>query len=64
MFLLYGVPFGVLQRIDGDPTHSAGSAIASGVFFGVFMTIFQLTVGRGIAERRSEQKAELEIRSS
>jgi hypothetical protein len=64
MFLLYGVPFGVLQRIDGDPTHSAGSAIASGVFFGVFMTIFQLTVGRGIAERRSEQKAELDIRSS
>ena len=64
MFLLYGVPFGVLQRIDGDSTHSAGSAIASGVFFGEFMTIFQLTMGRGIAERRSEQKAELDIRSS
>jgi hypothetical protein len=64
MFLLYGVPFGVLQRIGGDPTHSAGSAIASGVFFGVFMTIFQLTMGRGIAERRSERKAQANLRSN
>jgi hypothetical protein len=40
-----------------------GSAIASGAFFGVFMTIFPLTMGRGIAERRSERKAELDIRS-
>jgi hypothetical protein len=64
MFFAYGLPFGVLHLVDGDATHSAGSAIASGALFGVFMTIFQLTIGRGIAERRSGRKAELDIRSS
>jgi hypothetical protein len=64
MFFAYGLPFGVLHLVDGNATHSAGSAIASGAFFGVFMTIFQLTIGRGIAERRSERKADLDIRSS
>jgi hypothetical protein len=64
MFFAYGLPFGVLHLVEGDATHSAGSVIASGALFGVFMTIFQLTIGRGIAERRSERKAELDIRSS
>lgn len=64
MFFAYGLPFGALHLIDGDATHSAGSAIASGAFFGVFMTIFQLTIGRSITERRSERKAEFDIRSS
>ncbi len=48
IFLLYGVPFGVLQFVGSDATHLAGSAIAGVVFFGVFMTIFQLTMGRGV----------------
>jgi hypothetical protein len=64
MFFLYGLPFGALQLIGLDPTHSASTAIAGGAFFGMFMTIFQLTLGRGLTERRSERKAEPNIRSS
>jgi hypothetical protein len=64
MFFAYGVPFGLFQLIGTEPTRSASSAIAIGAFFGVVMTIFQLTIGRGIAQRRTESKAELTIPSS
>ena len=58
MFFAYGVPFGLFQLVGTAATHPASTAISKGVFFGVFMTIFQLTMGRGITERRSERKAE------
>jgi len=64
MFFLYGLPFGLLQLAGPDATHSASSAITGGVFFGVFMTIFQLTMGRGITQRRAERKAETNLRNN
>jgi hypothetical protein len=64
MFFAYGVPFGLFQLIGREATHSASSAIATGAFFGVVMTIFQLTMGRNLTQRRSERKAELTIPSN
>jgi hypothetical protein len=64
MLFIYGVPFGLLQLAGPEATHSAYTVIAKGAFFGVFMTIFQLTVGRDLAERRSERKADISIPSS
>jgi hypothetical protein len=64
MFFAYGVPFGLLQLAGSDATHSASTVIAKGAFFGVFMTIFQLTMGRNLTERRSERKAEANLRSN
>jgi hypothetical protein len=63
-FFAFGVPFGLLQLAGPDATHSAATVIAKGAFFGVFMTIFQLTVGRGITQRRAERKAETHLRSN
>ncbi len=65
MFFAYGLPYGSFQLIDGNATHSASNAITAGVFFGAFMTLFQLTTGRNLAQRRSERKAhQASIRSS
>jgi hypothetical protein len=61
MFFLYALPYGSFQLIGGKATHSASDAITAGVFFGVFMTIFQLTMGRSLTQRRSEQKANVGI---
>jgi hypothetical protein len=54
-FIAYAVPFGALQLLGHEQTDTASTAIAKGAFFGVFMTIFQFTLGRGIAQRRSER---------
>lgn len=59
LFLAFALPFGLLQLAGPNATHSATTVIAKGALFGGFMTIFQLTIGRGIAQRRSESKAEL-----
>jgi hypothetical protein len=64
MLFAYGLPFGLLQLVGPDATHSASTVIAKGSFFGVFMTIFQLTMGRGITQRRAERKAETNLRSN
>ncbi|MFI4992099.1 MAG: hypothetical protein ACHQCH_00590 [Solirubrobacterales bacterium] len=64
MVFVYGLPFGLLQLVGPDATHSASTVIVKGAFFGVFMMIFQLTVGRSLTERRSERKAETNIRSN
>jgi hypothetical protein len=64
MFFAYGVTFGLLQFTGPDAAHSASTAIAKGAFFGVFMTAFQLTIGRNLTERRSERKAEANLRSN
>jgi hypothetical protein len=58
------VPFDALQLIGLNPKHSTSSAIAAGTFFGVFMTIFQLTMGRSLVERRAERKAEASFHGS
>ena len=57
-------PFGLFQLAGSDATHSASTVIAKGAFFGVFMTLFQLTMGRNLTERRSERKAEANLRSN
>jgi hypothetical protein len=64
MFFAYGVPFGLLQLAGPDATHSGSTVIAKGAFFGVFMTAFQLTIGRNLASQRSERKAEAHLRSN
>jgi hypothetical protein len=64
MFFLYALPFGLLQLAGPELTHSASTVIAKGAFFGVFMTVFQLTLGRSLTQRRSERKAEIGIPSS
>lgn len=63
MFFAYGLPFGLFQLVGRESTHSASNAIATGAFFGVVMTIFQLTAGRNLAQQRSERKAELMVPS-
>jgi len=60
----YGLPLGLLQLVGPDATDSASTVIVKGAFFGVFMMIFQLTVGRSLTGRRSERKAEPNIRSN
>jgi hypothetical protein len=64
MFFAYGLPFGLFQLIGTEHAHSASAAISAGAFFGVFMTIFQLTMGRNLTQRRSERKAEAHLRSN
>jgi hypothetical protein len=56
-FFAYGIPFGALQLLDSESTLTVGGVFAKGAFFGVFMTIFQLTYGRRLTERRTERKA-------
>jgi hypothetical protein len=64
MFFAYGLPFGLMQLAGPDAAHSASTVIAKGAFFGVFMTLFQLTMGRNLTERRSEQKLEPAFRAT